>query len=62
MLKHMTSEQQEILTVVVNLIQNTAFELIERDPHQWSSRPCPTCKAVSSLIQRPFGCSREGLK
>ncbi len=34
-----------------------AFKLIEADPHQWSSRPCQTCRAVSLLIGRDFGCN-----
>ncbi len=36
---------------------DAAFRLIEEDPHQWSSRPCQTCRAISNLIGRPFGCS-----
>jgi hypothetical protein len=36
-----------------------AFELIEKDPHQWSSRPCPTCQEVSEIIGKPFGCSAK---
>lgn len=33
-----------------------AFDQPERDPHQWSTRPCQTCAAVSELIGRSFGC------
>lgn len=33
-----------------------AFALLQKDGHQWSTRPCSTCQAVSSLIGRPFGC------
>ena len=32
------------------------FELIQKDPHQWGTRPCETCRAVSKLIGRSFGC------
>ncbi len=34
-----------------------ALELTEKDPHQFSSRPCPTCHTMSVLIKRPFGCN-----
>lgn len=33
-----------------------AFKLIEGDPHQWSTRPCPTCSVITRLIGRDFGC------
>jgi len=32
------------------------LRLIEKDPHQWSSRPCATCKSISALAGRSFGC------
>lgn len=38
---------------------DTAFKLIENDPHSWSARPCQTCTAVSTIIGRPFGCSSK---
>lgn len=37
-------------------IYEVVARLIETDPHQWSSRPCQTCTAVSALIGRDFGC------
>lgn len=36
--------------------------LIERDPHQWSARPCQTCSVVSGLIGRAFGCEKRGAR
>lgn len=33
--------------------------LFEGDPHQWSKRPCPTCRPISELLGRPFGCVKE---
>ena len=34
------------------------LELLYKDPHQWSERPCPTCTAISALVGEPFGCTR----
>jgi len=31
-------------------------DLIENDPHQWSKRPCATCRAVSAIVGYDFGC------
>ncbi len=38
---------------------DVVLRLIEGDPHQWSSRPCQTCQAVSSLVGKPFGCNKR---
>lgn len=34
----------------------TIARLVEADPHQFSTRPCPTCRPVSRLLGRAFGC------
>lgn len=33
------------------------LEALDRDPHQWSRRPCPTCDPVSGAFAIPFGCT-----
>lgn len=38
------------------VVADAAFRAIEADPHQWSTRPCGTCRLVTALLQRPFGC------
>lgn len=46
----------DLLSAIGEFIQYTAFDLIQKDPHQWSERPCSTCGTISILIKRPFGC------
>lgn len=36
----------------------TMAELLYKDNHYWSERPCGTCKTISALIGEPFGCYR----
>lgn len=43
-------------------ISETVARLFEADPHQYSSRPCQTCRAISSLLNRPFGCEKKSIK
>ena len=31
-------------------------DLIEADPHQWSKRPCATCRTISVIVGYEFGC------
>lgn len=45
------------VTATVTQIADAVARLIEADSHQFSTRPCQTCRAVSSLLARPFGCS-----
>ena len=33
-----------------------ALGLLQKDPHQWSTRPCSTCQIITSLVRAPFGC------
>lgn len=49
------------LEMVTRFVEATdkAFDLIYRDPHSWSTRPCSTCQTVSELLGRPFGCNRR---
>jgi len=32
------------------------LRLIYEDPHQWSDRPCATCRTITSLLGEKFGC------
>jgi hypothetical protein len=51
-------ETQKIIEACANLLVSKALELIEKDPHQWSHRPCATCRTVSAIVGRPFGCEK----
>jgi hypothetical protein len=47
---------EEIVRIAARVVMGAALDLIQADPHQWSTRPCQTCRSVSSLAGRPFGC------
>ncbi len=49
-------EIKQMVRVQVDLVMDAVVETIGIDGHQWSDRPCQTCRAVSGLIGRPFGC------
>ena len=52
-------EYDDIIKSAVNIIMQPILQLIEGDPHQWSTRPCSTCKAISLMIGKPFGCVKK---
>jgi hypothetical protein len=46
----------DAIKAAVTLVLDTAFNLLQTDPHQWGLRPCSTCRAISGLRGKPFGC------
>ena len=55
-------DSEKVIRGAVNIILGTVLDLIQADPHQWSTRPCPTCQAVSAIINKPFGCVLKAVK
>ena len=47
-----------VVKAAVIVVMEAAMDLIQRDPHQWGTRPCQTCRAVTALLGKPFGCIR----
>lgn len=37
-------------------LMEAVLRVIQADPHQWSRRPCQSCRAVSAIVGKPFGC------
>ncbi|MCK5600722.1 hypothetical protein KAR91_02565 [Candidatus Pacearchaeota archaeon] len=42
----------------VAILMEPVNDLLYRDPHSWSDRPCQTCSCITSLIGADFGCVR----
>ncbi len=51
-----------VIETAGRVLMDTVLDLLHDDPHQWSTRPCPTCGAVSRIVGRPFGCSKRALE
>ena len=43
--------------LAAGVIVAAILDLLQVDPHQWSTRPCGTCKTISALAGRDFGCN-----
>lgn len=56
------NEIKRVIQVAAKLLVEKAFDLIEADPHQFSSRPCSTCNTISTIIDRKFGCCKKYTK
>jgi hypothetical protein len=53
-----TKEIDDAVLLAARAITKAALDMFYVDPHQWSTRPCQTCSAVSALTGAPFGCER----
>lgn len=51
-------EQEQLIKSCANIIIDTVINVIYADPHQWSKRPCETCKVITGILGKPFGCYR----
>jgi len=44
---------------LLRALAESVASVVESDPHQFSTRPCQTCRVVSGLLGRSFGCERK---
>ncbi len=49
---------EQRIAALEDILPAAVLDLIQGDPHQWSNRPCPTCRPITKMIGRPFGCYR----
>ena len=49
-------EIKQMIRVASAILMDAVLDIIQRDSHQWSNRPCESCRAISGIIGRPFGC------
>jgi len=52
-------ERLNVNKVFNTLVYKSINDIIYSDPHQWSTRHCQTCKSVTAIIGKPFGCYRK---
>ena len=46
----------DVIKAAARVLLEPVLSLLQNDPHQWSTRPCETCRAISSIVGRDFGC------
>lgn len=44
---------KDLIRAAAHIMLEAILELIQDDPHQWSTRPCSTCQAVTSIVGYP---------
>ena len=46
----------KVMTEKLPAVAEVVASSFESDPHQFSTRPCATCRSISAALGRPFGC------
>jgi len=49
-------ELEDVIQAAARMITGRILALMQVDPHQWSARPCDTCRTVTALAGEDFGC------
>lgn len=49
-------EAKAVIQAAANVLLDVVLRELQVDPHQWSDRPCSTCRSISGVIGKPFGC------
>lgn len=49
-------DSSALLDAAVQRLMAPVLRLLQNDPHQWSTRPCSTCQAITEIVGKPFGC------
>lgn len=50
--------KSEAIKDAAQIIARVALDLIDKDGHVFGSRPCSTCRTITNLINKEFGCVR----
>lgn len=52
------STDEDVIRAAVRVLMSAALDALQADPHSWSEQPCQTCRTVSAIVGRSFGCYR----
>ncbi len=52
------TEQEKLIKACTGIIVDVIADVLYADLHSWSKRPCKTCRIITSIIGKPFGCIR----
>ncbi len=45
-----------VIKAAASVLIDAVLSILQDDPHQWSDRPCETCRNIGSIVGKPFGC------
>lgn len=47
---------KEVIQAAASVLIDAALAALQTDNHYWSTRPCDTCRFISGIRGKPFGC------
>lgn len=58
-LEHAASVTLDIAAAIAQQLAEAVARVVEADPHHFSPRPCPSCRTISGLLGRAYGCNAK---
>lgn len=52
----MSDEVKKVIQEAAQMLMDAVLRILQEDPHSWSDRPCESCRTISSIVNKPFGC------
>ena len=49
-------EAKQIVKAAAGIVIDAVIDAIQNDGHIYGNRPCETCRTISGIINKPFGC------
>jgi len=49
---------ERVVQAAARVTTRTALDLVYLDPHDWSDKPCATCRIISGILGFEHGCDR----
>ena len=49
-------EDERVIKAAINVVMASVLNVLQNDPHQWSTRPCATCRTITDVTGQKFGC------
>jgi hypothetical protein len=47
---------KEVIQACARVFAEACLYLLANDQHTFGKRPCQTCRAISTMLGKPFGC------
>ena len=55
-------QQKKEMSASVSLLMDAVLNLLQYDNHHWGESPCPTCRPITTIIGKPFGCYQYAIE
>lgn len=59
-MEQLTARVAQLEAMLPKMVPLSALDIFAADPHRFSTRGCATCRDISTVIGKPWGCVALG--